>query len=67
MYKKETKVDKPVSKGEVKRGTTPIHPGNVEFHWFWVCSNNSNSAEYSLLWHYEEDFFDSSINEGGGI
>lgn len=28
MYKKETKVDEPINKGEVKRGTTPIHLSN---------------------------------------
>lgn len=32
MYKKETKVDEPINKGEVKRGTTPIHLSNWGFH-----------------------------------
>lgn len=66
MYKKETEVDEPVSKGEVKRGTTLIHPviwGSTDSEFIVIIV----TAEYSSLWHYEEDFFDSSINEGGGI
>lgn len=63
MYKKETKVDEPINKGEVKRGTTPIHLSNWGFHWFWIHSN-SNSAESSFFDIMKKVFFFySSIND----